>query len=158
MKRLIGVALPILFAAISGACSDPSSPVSSIASPPPATPTAGTPRPVTAPPPEPTPTSVTFAQACTVDVLTRFMQNEYDRQGAGQIVIKAVGIENCRNDYAHISVGANLADGSPADGVEVWLHFVGGQWRVVKEGTDVSCKDTSGESDFATACGALGED
>jgi hypothetical protein len=101
---------------------------------------------------------MTFAQACTPIVLLPLMKRRFDKPAAG-LVIEKVNIKRCRNGHVHLfAISRHNPTGySNFENEQLFMHFVGGHWRSISEGTGISCSDTDlRPEEMLTACRALG--
>ena len=164
MQRLAKMVLPAAALAICAAstgCSAPSAPDPVLPTPatspatPSASPTAAsTPDAVSA-----APTIMLFSSAaCAPAVLLPLMKRMFDQPAAG-LVIERVTVKRCRNGYVHLFAISrhNPTGSSNFENEQLFMHFVGGQWQSISEGTGISCSDTDlRPRAMLTACRALG--
>ncbi|MEV4628058.1 hypothetical protein AB0J90_17420 [Micromonospora sp. NPDC049523] len=104
-------------------------------------------------PPAPT-APVADDPSCALAVLLPATRAVVDDRAAG-VAVDSVEVFGCRNAYARlIALPAQDTDVIPTD--QVFLHLVGGTWRLVgRVAAGVDCGDDGLPTQIATACAAL---
>jgi hypothetical protein len=98
-----------------------------------------------------------FLAACTSRVLLPLMQHKFDDPSAGVAIVR-VQIERCRNGYARVFAIPRTKPPGQAqmESEQVFLRYLNGSWRIVSEGTGLSCSDPDVSRALMGACTALG--